>query len=371
MARAFAAQAGERMRIWFAAQVPASSRGGVARSMRELSAGLRTHGHDTRVICAGKLTKGNYLLFALSLLVRFACAWRNRPDWLIARSTDGVLVALVCRLFGLRCRVMLHNHGWEELVYAQERLLPRSIVTSPTTWKARFVRFPLLRLALHVSHGCMSGTLHEARWLRGRYPACRAQCVCVPNGVAAKAGAHWVGQKQIPPYFLSVGGFTWKKNIEHTVAVFAHLQAGLADARLVCVGTGISGAIPALAEKCNAQDAIVNAGDQPFEAMDGWYDRCPFVLLSSRYEGGRPFTLLEAMSHGAVVFASAIPSHREIVHDGMNGFLISGTDAVQDALLIQRVLNDTTGSAAIRLKAAHFAQRNRWDRQVRRLERIL
>jgi hypothetical protein len=69
----------------------------------------------------------------------------------MARSFDGVLCALACRVLYLSTRMILHNHGWEEYVYDVERRLPANLGAVPrTTWKAKLVRFPLLRLMLRA-----------------------------------------------------------------------------------------------------------------------------------------------------------------------------------------------------------------------------
>tara|TARA_Y100001958_G_C21248537_1_gene581432 strand:+ start:14981 stop:16096 length:1116 start_codon:yes stop_codon:yes gene_type:complete len=47
-----------------------------------------------------------------------------------------------------------------------------------------------------------------------------------------------------------------------------------------------------------------------------------FFLTTSTYEGN-PKSVLEALSSQCIVFASNIPSHQELIKDGVNGFLFS------------------------------------------------
>ena len=75
------------MRIWFAACIPATSVGGVARSIRELSMQLSQLGHECRIVDAGN-ARGNYLVFTVRLLMLFLFRIGHKPDWIIGRSTD-------------------------------------------------------------------------------------------------------------------------------------------------------------------------------------------------------------------------------------------------------------------------------------------
>jgi len=115
------------MKVWFAADLPEGSFGGVARSMHELAAGLRHRGHDAAIITRETTGSKNYLTFALKLGIRFLLCGKGRPDWIIARSTDGVFCALIIRLLRLKTGMILHNHGWEEKVYEFEKKLPRDL----------------------------------------------------------------------------------------------------------------------------------------------------------------------------------------------------------------------------------------------------
>ena len=45
-----------------------------------------------------------------------------------------------------------------------------------------------------------------------------------------------------------------------------------------------------------------------------------FFILPSHFEGN-PKSLLEAMSAGCIVFASNIENHKEVIEDGVDGFL--------------------------------------------------
>ena len=357
------------MKIWFAAAIAEKSFGGVSRSMKELSDGLRSRGHVVSVVTGTSHPGNNYLIFACKLCIRYMFNFFNRPDWILARSTDAVFCALIIRLLRLNTGVILHNHGWEENVYGIEKKLPSSVLSTPTTWKSIIIRFPLLRLMLKACTFCVSGTVHEIRYLKARYPALGHKFIYIPNGVAVQENRPGKDTIDNPPDVLFVGNTTWKKNLLHAAGIFSYIKKNHSNARLFCIGTGLDDNefFPLLGYDT---DGIINMRSVSFEEMQSWYSRCAIMLAPSRYEGGHPLAILEAMSFGVLVFASAIPSHREIIHDGLNGYLISGSDKERDArYIVEKLPLDI--NRKVRACAIETAKRNRWPRQVSRLEKVL
>jgi glycosyltransferase involved in cell wall biosynthesis len=98
--------------------------------------------------------------------------------------------------------------------------------------------------------------------------------------------------------------------------------------------------------------------------LASYYADADVCVLLSRWEGV-PLSLLDAMAHGCVVVATDVGGVSELVEDGKNGLLLpNGGDeevAAQAADLIGEILNDKTGSAAMRQEAAATAWRYSWD----------
>jgi glycosyltransferase involved in cell wall biosynthesis len=356
--------------VWFAADIPASSQGGVNRLMKGLSFGLSRQGIRTEIIYNNEyelLRAAGYIGFSLGLGIKLLLRPLSRPDWIIARSTDALFCAVVKRIFRLKTRIVLQNHGWEEYVYAIQKRLTAALVDRPVTWKSRLIRFPLLRATLAMADYCLCGTIDDIRWIRGRYPAALKKLRYVPNGVEPKRSCFWAGRADLQHRFLCVGTMTWRKNLTYAVALFRRLAEADPNARLYLVGTG---EIPA-ALNFSAQERITVVPSLLMEQMDEWYERCPFFLHTARYEGGHPLALLEAMSFGAVPFVVPIPSVREIVRHGNNGIHLGGIDAGKDAEIIASAIADKNRIATLGKQAYSTAMRNRWKRQTVRLERVI
>ncbi len=361
----------KKMNIWFAASIPSNSYGGVNRNKHGFAAGLKQRGHKvTFIFNDSHGFAGHQFVFPVKLCWRLLFS-RKRPDWIVARSFDGVFCALACKVFRLSTRTILHNHGWEEYVYEVERNLPKGIDVVPqTTWKAKLARFPLLRLMLWACTICMSGTFAEIAWLEKKYPQCRRKLRFVPNGVQVREYPFWERAADRPLNFLCVGWFSWKKNIEYTLDVFSKVHETFPEAELYLVGTGIHGVPPQVLQR-KMENCVFNMGDERFEAMETWYCRCPFFISSSRYEGGHSLAIVEAMSYGAIVFTSNIPSTIEFVQDKHNGIVLDGNNPAADAQKMLPYITDKTGCLELRRQAFSTAMRNRWERQLQRLTSVI
>jgi glycosyltransferase involved in cell wall biosynthesis len=358
----------DKMRIWLAASIPESSCGGVARSMRELMTELSRLGHECRIVDAGA-EEVNYLGFALRLGLRFTFQITKRPDWIIGRSTDAMLCAILSRLFHLQTKIALHSHGWEEKAYEVEKRLPSMLALPKTTWKSRVLRFPLLHLMLACCDVCLCGTVEEARSLRSRYPLHKKKIMCIPNGVTVRAQQFWTWKSTAPIRFLSVGNMTWKKNIRHTVKVFFAVRKTIPKAELTVVGCSPKDLIQAAG--VSALENITAIFSEAPERMSSWYGICPFFISSSLYEGGRSLAVLEAMSFGCVAFVSPIPSSIEFVKDRRNGIVLPSLSADDDAAVVVTAVRSPALCASVGRQAFLFAARQSWKRQAGRLERVL
>ncbi len=357
------------MKIWFAASIDQSSQGGVHRSMVQFSQNLRNAGMKVETIYASKKAD-NYLKFSLRLALTFLTHLGAPPDWIIARSSDSVFCAALIRIFSLKTRIALHNHGWEGKVYETEKRLPGRIITNPTGWKAHLVRFPLLKANLFLSDICICGTIEEARWIATRYKSSVGKLRIIPNGIEVPEKPYWPLQKKVPFNLLSIGGFTWKKNLEYTLQLFRKVLVESSEARMILVGTG------KIAEEKRQLlnfpgDSLTVVEKESPENMIRWYETCPFLISSSRYEGGRAFVILEAMARGCVVFGTGISSTKEMIRDKKNGVLLNGTDSESDCSAILNLYHDIERIKMIGVSAWNYAKRNRIERQAKRLIRVL
>jgi glycosyltransferase involved in cell wall biosynthesis len=98
--------------------------------------------------------------------------------------------------------------------------------------------------------------------------------------------------------------------------------------------------------------------------LSSYYEEADVCVLLSRWEGV-PLSLLDAMAHGCVVVATDVGGVSELVDHRRNGFLIAnGKDeavAAHAADVIEEIMQDKTGSAAMRRAAVATAFQYSWD----------
>jgi glycosyltransferase involved in cell wall biosynthesis len=354
------------MRIWFAAGIPKDSKGGVNMVMHAFSKNLKACGHDCRIIYSKRFS--NYLLFAIRLLFLFIFA-HKKPDFIIARSTDGFLCALFKRLLLLKTKVILHSHGWEEKAYEIEKKQKYFPYFPKSSLKAILFRFNLLKFTLYLSDFCLCGTLEEARWIKTKYKKYSKKIVCIPNGVYIKDLFIREWRNFQPLKFISVGSLTWKKNIIYTINIFHFIKISRENAELHLIGCSYDNLIHFIDERL--LKGIKAISFKLPEDMQKEYRECPYFISSSSYEGGRSLAILEAMANSCIVFVSPIPSSLEFIKNEENGIVLSLTDPAEDAEKILKVIDSPDLCEKISKKAYSFTLRHSWLRQSLRFERLL
>jgi glycosyltransferase involved in cell wall biosynthesis len=216
-----------------------------------------------------------------------------------------------------------------------------------------------LKRVIAVSEG-------TARELQEYYAVPRAKIAVVPNGVdgavfrpSADAAARRALRERLslPPdefICLFVGGDWERKGVRDAIAAIA----GLADTRLVVLGTGDVAAMRAHAAKTGAEPQIIFPG--PSRAPQEWYAACDAFVFPSRYEAFSLVTL-EAAASGLPIVAHKINGTEELVSDGDNGWLVPfGAGALREKIEILR--DDPACRARMSAAAVESSRRYNWDR---------
>lgn len=119
--------------------------------------------------------------------------------------------------------------------------------------------------------------------------------------------------------------FNKNKNQQFLIRALAHLKEELPHARLLLAGKG------ALIEECRELAGKLGVADKVDflgyrTDIDELLPMCDLAVASSLREG-LPVNIMEAMSCGLPVIATDNRGHRELVHNGENGWLL-GTDDI-------------------------------------------
>jgi glycosyltransferase involved in cell wall biosynthesis len=163
------------------------------------------------------------------------------------------------------------------------------------------------------------------------------------------------------PLVILPSRMLWEKGVGEFVAAARHLQAKGLKARFALVGSP-DDANPASVHRSEI-DAWVREGVVEYW---GWRDDMPEVFAQAQivclpsYHEGLPKALLEAAASGCAMVATDIPGCREIVRQGVTGWLapVRDIDALAGALeqaIVQPGLRRQYGEAGRALIAAEFS----------------
>ena len=145
----------------------------------------------------------------------------------------------------------------------------------------------------------------------------------IKNTLKIRYRPNWVEKKEKIEFnkrnvnsFLSVGRLENQKNYKYLLKEFSKLSSNF---RLDIVGTGSD--LNSLKKFSLEKDLNVNfLGQIENSKLIDLYDNYQFYISTSLFEGN-PKTILEALNSGCIVFASDIPNHRELIEDGIDGYL--------------------------------------------------
>lgn len=161
----------------------------------------------------------------------------------------------------------------------------------------------------------------------------------LPALAAAPVEHPWLAAGQ-PPVIVAVGRLVAQKDYPTMLRAFAQVRAR-APARLIVLGIGSEQpALEALATQLGiaADVAFVGFDQNPFR----WMARARLLVQSSVAEG-LPGTLIQSMACGTPVVATDCDhGPREVVSDGVDGFLVPVGDHAALADRIARLLSDDT-----------------------------
>ncbi|HFC54380.1 MAG TPA: glycosyltransferase [Gammaproteobacteria bacterium] len=144
-------------------------------------------------------------------------------------------------------------------------------------------------------------------------------------------------QLQLPGEFiwLAVGRFDEAKDYPNMLHAFAKATAARSGVLLLVGGDGLEEEMAPLARELGIGESVRFLGirddvQQLMKGVDGY-------LMSSAWEG-MPMVLLEAAASALPIVTTDVGGNREVVRDGVSGFVVEPGDANRLASAIQRMM---------------------------------
>ena len=336
---------------------PPADVSGVGTLAFELAERLGRAGHVVRVLTRrpphddvhAVAVGGPKLLFPLLAALRFL-AMRSGWDLVHVHESDGAAVALALRAL----RSFGRPAGAARLVatlqvsYVEERravrpVLADGVVVSRPTFGERvfaLLRAPLLaalgRLTARLADVVIAPSRATAEELRRDYGA--GEVVVIPNGVALPASAAGpAGGHGHPggPVIAFAGRLRTRKAAAVLVSAMPRVLERIPGCRLMLLGGGEQeAAIGALVRRLGIGQSLELPGILPRAEVVRRLAGADVFCLPSTYEG-MPLAILEAMSLGLPVVATAVSGNPEAVEHGVTGLLVppESATALADALV--------------------------------------
>lgn len=143
--------------------------------------------------------------------------------------------------------------------------------------------------------------------------------------------------------FVLVSRMLWSKGVAEFVRVAEGVKKNFPETRFVMAGGPSGGgakenpeAIPKKwLNAVNKREHVRWVGRVPFDEVMHLLDRFDVFVLPSYYPEDIPRCLLEAAAKGKPIIATNMPGCREVVEDGVNGFLVPAKDvnALEECML--------------------------------------
>ena len=370
---------------------------GVGTLAFELAERMARAGHTVRVLTRRPAREdvhavavgGPKLLFPLLAALRFL-AMPSGWDLVHVHESDGALVAAALHLL----RALGRPAGAARLVatlqvsYVEERRAVRpvradgQVVSRPTLGELVFawVRAPLLallgRLTARLADTVVAPSRATAEELRRDYGA--ADVVVIPNGVSlppqpsGRFGA--AGHAGAPvhsgvPIIAFAGRLRTRKAAAVLVAAMPRVLERVPACRLMILGGGEQErAVGAMVRRLGIGHALELPGGLPRVDVVRRLAGADLFCLPSTYEG-MPLAILEAMSLGLPVVATAVSGNPEAVEHGVTGLLVPPESAAALAeallaLLLDPELRRSMGEAGRRRVEERFSIERVVDRHL-------
>lgn len=371
------------MKVLLVANVlPPRDLSGAGEQVLQLAWGLREAGCEVEILgrdrCGPNVSKSAFPWRARSAVRRVVREWR--PDAVQVHESDGGLVIRDLARLDAASRPLLV--ALQQVSYARERRAVRPLVDHDQD--ARVVARPVgsellfraLRTPLHIALGRLTARRSDVRLAPSRATALEIErdygvegVRVVPNVTGAPLATRSRESAKAPdrdepavaePYVLALGRLRIRKGLEILLHAMARARARGCRPRLVVAGDGERREVlDTLCERLDLGASVHWAGRCSRSEAARLRRRAAALIVPSTYEG-MPLVVLEAMSDGVPVIASAVSGIPEVVVDGETGWLVPPE---RSASLAGALIEAVSDPDAARVRGE--AGRRRLDRRFR------
>ena len=188
-----------------------------------------------------------------------------------------------------------------------------------------------------------------------------SEFMVIPNGVETRRFTPVKRQANPKVKILFIGRLIQRKGLQRVVQALPQIRSLVSQPfEVEVVGTGsYQTVLEEQAKKLGVFDLIRYVGIVPYDQLEKSYQNADIFVLTSLSEG-MPAVILEAMGCGLPVVASDVGGNNEIVHDGENGYLVSGDDVETLAKRLAALIDDAELRESMGNKSRELARSYDW-----------
>lgn len=226
-----------------------------------------------------------------------------RSDYVVSHWTiSGVLTGVVNLFFRKPSIVVLHGSDAN---------------VASKFWLGRVLLF----LCMKLNKRCIAVSSTMGEEVRSAFPGVKERVFFLPNGVCDE----YLHKERILERdvfrFLMVANLNPMKGVGDAIGAFAQLKESGVAAELVIVGEGPQrNELEAMADAMGARESVKFVGAIDNNEIAEYYLNSDALVLPS-YSEGRSSVIQEAMAFGLPILCSDILPNKELVKEGVNGFL--------------------------------------------------
>lgn len=266
-----------------------------------------------------------FLLFSL-FIKTLSYVRTYRPEIIHAHwiLPQGMVAALVCRLFRAPPQLVVTSHGGDLFALGSKfsRCLKRFVLNSASAVTV-------------VSHAMKDYCIDELG-VDG------SKIKVIPMGVDLTR-LFVPSSNKIPNRVVFVGRLAEKKGLDVLLRALASAKDKV-DISVVLVGGGASFSYyESLATRLGLEDVVIFTGAIPNPEVVKHLQVAsvavfPFVVADNGDQEGLGLTMVEAMGCGCLTIASDLPAIRDVIDDGVSGLIFPAGDSEKLAELLVQVL---------------------------------
>lgn len=290
------------------------------------------------------------------------------------------------------------SRGRFDLVHAHERVFRADVVSLHSvphaTWvrdvrrkrmslfdrSTDYVERRMAENALHAWHLPVSSIAREA--FLAKYPADPARVKVVPPGVDVERFAgpdraacrreirsrHGIGESDLVVLFVGMNFEV--KGLDRVISAVARAGRGTPGTRwrILVVGRGNEERYRRVSREAGIGDSVFFAGLRE-EGTEKYYRASDLLMMLSTFDTFG-MVVLEAMAAGLPVVVSARVGAKDIVEEGINGFVASNPEDADAVAEILSVMADPGVRARFGGEAQRTASRYTWDRTAEEVARV-